>query len=60
MYSAVYAALGFAFRNQLEQLVAFLRKMGTVSVPVVGVVAAAYVVYSFRKHRSKTKAVPCH
>ena len=56
VYSAVYAALGFAFHNQLEQLVAFLHKLGTVSVPLIVVLAGGYVVYSIRKHRRGQRA----
>jgi len=51
IYATVYASLGFTFHNQLEQLVAFLHKLGTISVPLVVVVAAAYIFYSVREHR---------
>ena len=51
VYAAVYAALGFAFHNQLEQAVAFLHKLGTVSLVVIAFLAGAYVVYAFLKHR---------
>jgi membrane protein DedA with SNARE-associated domain len=54
VYAAVYAALGFAFHNQLEQLVAVLRKLGTVSLLVVVIFAGGYVVYWFLKRRRKT------
>jgi membrane protein DedA with SNARE-associated domain len=56
VYAAVYAALGFAFHNQLEQVVAFLRKLGTVSIPVFVVAVAAYVVYAIRQHRRAQQA----
>ena len=67
VYAAVYAALGFACHSQLEQVVAFLRKLGTVSLPLIMVVAGGYIAYSFSKHRSKMAAgkeetklsVPC-
>jgi membrane protein DedA with SNARE-associated domain len=49
VYETVYAALGYAFHNQLEQAVAFLRKLGTVSLVLLGVVAVAYVAHEFRK-----------
>ena len=51
VYAAVYAALGFAFHNQLEQAVALLHKFSTVSLVLIVVLAGGYVVYSFSKHR---------
>ncbi len=51
VYAAVYAALGFAFHNQLEQVVAFLRKLGVVSLVLILPLAGGYVVHWFRKHR---------
>ena len=51
IYATVYAALGFAFHNQLEQAVAFLHKFGTVSLVLIVLLAGGYVVYSFSKHR---------
>jgi membrane protein DedA with SNARE-associated domain len=56
VYAAVYAALGFTFHNQLAQVVAFLRQLGTVSIPVFVIAAAAYVVYAIRQHRRETPA----
>jgi membrane protein DedA with SNARE-associated domain len=58
VFAAVYAALGFAFHNQLEQLAAVLQKLGTVSLVLIGVVAVAYGVHWFFKHRSKGEARP--
>ena len=55
-YVTVFAALGFAFHNQLEKVVALLRKLGTVSLVLFLVLAGGYVVYSFIKHRSKMSA----
>jgi membrane protein DedA with SNARE-associated domain len=54
VYAAVYAALGFAFNNQLEQAVAFLQKLGTVSLVLIAILAGAYFVYRFLKRRRKT------
>jgi membrane protein DedA with SNARE-associated domain len=51
VYAAVYASLGFAFHDQLEQVVAYLHKCGTVSLVLIVVLAAGYVVYSLSKHR---------
>jgi membrane-associated protein len=51
VYAAVYAALGFAFHKQLEQVVAFLRNLGTVSLLLIVVLAAGYVVHWFFKRR---------
>jgi undecaprenyl-diphosphatase len=56
VYAAVYASLGYAFHNQLEQFVAFLHKLGTVSLVLIVVVAGGYFVYSFSKHRSQMAA----
>jgi membrane protein DedA with SNARE-associated domain len=56
IYATVYAALGFAFHNQLEQAVAFLHKLGTVSLVLIVLLAGGYVVYSFSKHRSRMAA----
>ena len=50
VYAAVYAALGFAFHNQLEQAVAFLHKLGKVSLVLIVVLAGVYVVRRFLKH----------
>jgi membrane protein DedA with SNARE-associated domain len=51
IYAAVYASLGFAFHDQLAQLVAFLQKLGTVSVVLIVVLSGGYVAYEFRKRR---------
>ena len=58
VYAAVYAALGFAFHKQLEQVVAFLRKLGTVSLLLIVVLAGGYVVHWFLKHHAKRGAQP--
>lgn len=52
VYAAVFASLGYAFHDQLEQLVAFLRKLGTISFVVIAVLAAAYVLHMVLKHRA--------
>ena len=54
IYASVYASLGFAFHNQLEQVVAVLQKLGTVSLVAVAFLAGAYAAYHFLKHRRKT------
>ena len=56
IYMAMYAALGFAFHSQLEQALAFVRKLGTVSFVVIVLLAGGYVVSRFRKHRSQAAA----
>ena len=58
VYAAVYAALGFAFHNQLEQVVAFLRKLGAVSLLLIVVLAGTYVVHWFLRHHPKREARP--
>ena len=55
-HAAVFASLGYAFHNQLEQLVAILQKLGTVSLVLIAALAAAYVVYWYIKNRSKKEA----
>lgn len=58
LYATVYASLGFAFHNQLEQLVAFLHKLGTVSWILIAFLAGAYALYRFIRRRRKTVTVP--
>ena len=58
VYAAVYAALGFAFHKQLEQVVAFVRKLGTVSLLLIVVLAGGYVVHWFLKHHAEREAQP--
>lgn len=58
VYAAVYAALGFAFHKQLGQVVAFLQKLGTVSLLLIAVLAVGYAVHWFLKHHSKKEAQP--
>lgn len=54
IYAAVYAFLGFAFHKQLEQVVAFLRKLGAVSLLLIVVLAGIYIVHWLLKRRRKT------
>lgn len=54
IYAAVYASLGFAFHKQLEQVVAFLRKLGAVSLLLIVVLAGTYIVHWLLKRRRKT------
>lgn len=58
VYATVFAALGFAFHNQLEQVVAFLQKLGSVSVVLVVILAGGYAVHWWRKHHGKKPAQP--
>jgi len=58
VYAAVYAALGFAFHKQLEQVVAFIRKLGAVSLLLIVVLAGGYVVHWFLKHHAEREAQP--
>jgi membrane protein DedA with SNARE-associated domain len=58
VYASVYASLGFAFHNQLEQVVAVLQKLGTVSLALIAVAVAAYVVHWFVRHHRKQEALP--
>jgi membrane protein DedA with SNARE-associated domain len=54
IYAAVYAALGYAFHKQLEQVVAILRKLGDVSLWLILALAGAYGIFHFLKQRRKT------
>ena len=58
IYASVYASLGFAFHNQLEQVLAVLQKLGTVSLVLLAVGVAAYVVHRFVKHHRMKEALP--
>jgi membrane protein DedA with SNARE-associated domain len=58
IYACVYASLGFAFHNQLEQVVAVLQELGTVSLVLIVVVAFAYVARWFVKHHRKKESPP--
>jgi membrane protein DedA with SNARE-associated domain len=50
VYASVYASLGFAFHNQLEQVWAVVQELGTVSLVLIVVAAGAYVVHWFFKN----------
>ncbi len=54
VYAAVYAALGFAFHNQLEQAVVFTQKLTAGSLLLLLILMGTYLVYRFLKHRRKT------
>ncbi len=54
IYAAVYAALGFAFHNQLEQAVVFMQKLTAGSLLLLAILAGTYFVYRFLKRRRKT------
>ena len=58
IYASVYASLGFAFHNQLEQVLAGLQKLGTVSLALIAVAAGTYVVHSFIRHYPKREVRP--
>ncbi len=54
VYAAVYAALGYAFHDQLEQVVAFLHQLGTVAWVGLALLAGTYGVYRLLKRGRKT------
>jgi membrane protein DedA with SNARE-associated domain len=58
VFATVYAALGFAFHKQLEQVVAILQDLGAVSLLLTAVLVAGYVIRWFLKHDPKRKARP--
>ncbi len=53
VYASVYAALGFAFHNQLEQVVAFTQKLSAGSLLLIVILAGIYIVYRVLKLRPK-------
>ena len=55
VYAAVYASVGFAFHNQLEQVATFVRKLGAVSLVLIVVSAGLYVLHWYLKHCRKTQ-----
>jgi len=57
VYSAVYAALGFAFHDQLEQVVAFIQSLSAVSLVLLATLAGIYVAYRLLKRRRKPVTV---
>ena len=57
-YAAVYALFGFVFHKQLEQVMAFLRKLGAVSLLLIVVLAGTYIVHWFFKYHPKRKPRP--
>ncbi len=58
VYAAVYAALGYAFHQQLEQLVVFLRDLGAVSLLLLAVLVVTYVVRWYLKRNPKLADQP--
>ncbi len=58
VYAAVYSALGFAFHNQLEQVVGVLQQLGRISVVLILVVSVAYLAHCFVKHQRKKEFRP--
>src|SRR6267142_1983368 len=42
VYAAVYVVLGLIFHNQLEEVVAFVRKLGIVALPLLVAAVAVY------------------
>ncbi len=50
-YASVYVSLGFSFHNQLAQVVAFLQKLGAVSLLLIVLLAGTYLVHHFLKRR---------
>ena len=64
VYAAVYVVLGFIFHSQLEQAVAFVRKLGVIALPLLVAAVAIYlgcVVFkrvSRRTHHSSQSKSP--
>jgi membrane protein DedA with SNARE-associated domain len=57
-YAAAYVFSGFCFHKQLEQVVAFLEKLGSISLWIILILAGAYVAHEFiKRRRSKTSAI---
>ncbi len=54
VYAAVYAALGFTFHNQLEQVVMVLQELGRVSLALIVAATVEFLVHwFFKQHRKK-------
>lgn len=58
VYAAVYAALGFAFHKQLEQVVAFVQKLGVVSLSLIAILAGIGVIHWLVERHRKKEARP--
>ena len=58
VYAAVYAAVGFVFHKQLEQVVTFIRELGAISLLLIVVFSGGYVVHWFLKHHAEREAQP--
>ncbi len=58
VYASIYTSLGFAFHNQLEHVLAFLRRLGTVSSVLLAAGVAAYVAHWFVKRHGKKETPP--
>jgi hypothetical protein len=52
-YAAAYVFTGFYFHKQLEQVVAFLQKLGSISLLLILVLAGVYIAHEFIKRRRK-------
>lgn len=50
-YASVYVLLGFIFHEQLEQVLAFMKRLGFLSLALLVVIVAGYVSYGFLKRR---------
>jgi hypothetical protein len=52
-YASVYVLLGFFFHEQLEQLVALIKRLGLLSLALVAILVAACLSYRFLKGSKK-------
>lgn len=57
VYAAVYVVSGFIFHSQLEQVVAFVRKLGVVALLLLVAAVGAYLGCVIRKRASKRTRV---
>jgi membrane protein DedA with SNARE-associated domain len=59
-YATFYILPGFFFHDQLEQMVAFFKRLGVFAFPVLVILICGYFVYEFVKRRRLriTKSVP--
>ncbi len=53
VYAAVYVVSGFIFHSQLEQAVAFVRKLGVVALPLLVAAGAVYLGFVVFKRASR-------
>ena len=57
LYASAYVALGFTFHSQLEQVMAFMRKLGVVALLLLVIAFVAYACWALLKRTSKQSQI---